>query len=143
MILTFVSAGGAISSQIQKKIQKNAELVSPGLETAGSISTIMLYRHDEFKQSIRSCVPSSTHVLPVFPSSRLSNQRLTVTKPPPGCLLTQPGQVFQVPRDIRPYVKRLLIFEHIIGHVSTVKPVETHVLQGGHELVQSHPGNFF
>ena len=80
---------------------------------------------------------------PVFPSSRLSNQRLTVTKPPPGCLLTHRVKVFQVPRGIRSYAKRLLLSEHIIGHAQTAKPVETHVLPEGHELVQSHPGIFF
>ena len=37
-----VSAGGAITFQVPKKIQKNAKLVSSGVETVGSITPILL-----------------------------------------------------------------------------------------------------
>ena len=51
------SAGGAITFQVQKKIQKNAEFCSPDVETVGSISEILL--DEEFRQPIRSCISHS------------------------------------------------------------------------------------
>ena len=56
-----ISAGGAITFQVQKKIKKNAELCSPGIEIVGSISAITL--DEEFRQSIRSCISHSRDFL--------------------------------------------------------------------------------
>ena len=40
--IKFISAGGAITFQVQKKNQKKAESVSADAETVGSISAILL-----------------------------------------------------------------------------------------------------